>query len=88
MPDEVLLKTREIGNLSKPSARDYRSVKSWLINHKPVVNAEWEYILRKEDVVSLRDGRESTGFDSFVERALSFVDAVFQKMNCYLVRVS
>lgn len=79
--DEVLMKAREITSLQRPSDRDYRSVKRWVHGTKPIVADEEEFIHCKEDLVTLRHGRECAGFDGFMETLL-------QKTNCRLIRVS
>lgn len=79
--DEVLAKTRELTSLQKPSDRDYRSVKRWVDGNRPLVVDEEESIHCKEDLITLRRGRECAGFDGFMEMLL-------QKTNCRLIRVS
>lgn len=48
---------------------------------RPLLKADSEFIYRKEDLVTLRPGRESAWLDSSVERLLSL-------FHCNLVRVS
>jgi hypothetical protein len=79
MSDEMLLKTKEMNSLQRPSKRDYRSVVNWFDSHKPLVTGEAAYIQRKEDIVTLRSGREGTGFDGLIERGLSGLDNFFTK---------
>lgn len=67
--------------MQKPTSRDYESIKNWLLDVQPLVQSEIAYILRKEDIVTLRKGRESAAFDSFVERMLSRLDE-FLKHRC------
>ncbi len=55
-------------------------MRTWFHNVKPVVEDEENYIKIREDIVSLRHGREWAGFDGFVEYML-------HKLNCELVRV-
>lgn len=86
--DEALLKTREVSSLQRPSRKDYKSVKSWFMNHEPVVQGEWKHLLRKEDVITLRTGRECAGFDGFVEYVLQYLDACLTRYRCHIIRVS
>jgi hypothetical protein len=79
--DELLIKTKELVALQRPSNRDYRSVRHWIHNVAPLVSEEQDYILWKEDIITLRHGREWAGFDGLVEELL-------HKMDCRLVRVS
>ncbi|KAK3629620.1 hypothetical protein LTR56_017925 [Elasticomyces elasticus] len=67
--DNVLLTTRKIHGLQRPSDRDYMA-----------------FIKRKEDLITLRDGRESAGFDGFVERCLRGADYVLSRWcHCNIV---
>ncbi|KAA6412628.1 MAG: hypothetical protein FRX48_03620 [Lasallia pustulata] len=77
--DEVLMKTRELTSFQRPSDRDYRSVRRWLHGNKPLIPDEEEFIHCKEDLITLRSGRECAGFDGFVESLL-------QKTNCKLIK--
>lgn len=70
--DELLVKTRALNAFQRPSKRDYLNLRTWFFNVKPLNNAsEEEFIKRKEDLVSLRHGREWSGFDGFVEACIS-----------------
>lgn len=77
--DEILVKARELNAFQKPSNRDYKSVRTWFYNEKPLVEAEQEFIQRKEDIVTLRLGREWAGFDGLIESML-------RKLDCKLIR--
>jgi polyphosphate kinase 2 (PPK2 family) len=63
----------------QPSKRDYRSVRRWFNNLQPLVDEEQDFIRCKEDLITLRHGRECAGFDGLVE-------SVVHKLNCRLVR--
>ncbi|KAF9694168.1 hypothetical protein EKO04_007775 [Ascochyta lentis] len=78
--DELLIKTREMNTLQRPSRRDYRSFRTWFYNVKPLGwQKEEEFIKRREDLVSLRHGREWSGFDGFIETCI-------RKMHCNLMQ--
>lgn len=79
--DEMLIKARELASFQHPSGRDYRSVRTWFYNVEPLVEKESEFIYRKEDVISLRSGREWSTFDGWIESTL-------RKFDCALLRVS
>ncbi|KAF1977066.1 hypothetical protein BU23DRAFT_596575 [Bimuria novae-zelandiae CBS 107.79] len=69
--DEVLIKARTLDSFQKPSDRNYRSVRRFHYNHKPLMDAETEPIRSKEDTVSLRNsGREGGSFDGGLEKAI------------------
>lgn len=78
--DEVLIKTRTLESFQKPSDRNYRSVRRYCHNVKPLMDAEMESIRCKEDVVSLHNGREWASFDGGVETMISQMDHLLQKM--------
>jgi hypothetical protein len=66
----------------RPSKRDYRSFRTWFWNETPLASErEEEFIKRKEDLISLRNGREWGGFDGFVED-------VIRKFHCPFIHVS
>ncbi|KAF2734548.1 hypothetical protein EJ04DRAFT_493232 [Polyplosphaeria fusca] len=76
--DEVLLKARELNSFQRPSSRDYRSVRRWFFREKPLSYArEEEFIKRKEDLISLRQGREWALFDGYVENIIRFFHCKF-----------
>jgi hypothetical protein len=78
--DEVLIKARTLESFQKPSDRDYRSVRRYHHNFKPLMDGEMESIRSKEDIVSVSSGRERAAFDGGVETLISRVDGVLKKM--------
>ncbi len=69
-------------SLNKPADRDHLSVLNFLENGyeenggqplRPLMEADSEFIYRKEDLVTLRPGRESAWLDAFVERLLKMI---------------
>ncbi|OQN97837.1 hypothetical protein B0A48_16147 [Cryoendolithus antarcticus] len=64
--DDLLLKSKRMSLLQKPSARDWESVRDWIMDNKPLVNEEQDFILRKEDIVTLHTGREGAMFEGLV----------------------
>jgi hypothetical protein len=83
----MLLRAKEVARLQRPSNRDWRSVKHWILEKAPLVQREQQFILRKEDLVTLRSGREGAGFESLVERMLSNTDRLLQSYGCNLIQV-
>ncbi|KAF2199207.1 hypothetical protein GQ43DRAFT_376818, partial [Delitschia confertaspora ATCC 74209] len=66
--DEILMKARNLNTFQRPSRRDYRNIRIWFWNEKPLCyEPEAEYIRRKEDLLTIRHGREWAGFDSLIE---------------------
>jgi hypothetical protein len=66
--DEIIVKTRELNAFQRPSKRDYRSLRTWFQNKKPLsYEREARFVMRKEDLITLRHGRERAGFDGWIE---------------------
>ncbi|KAL8819996.1 MAG: hypothetical protein Q9223_001701 [Gallowayella weberi] len=77
---ELLLKAHQLKSLEKPSARDYRSVLHYMENDGgQMYEKEMSWIYDKEDLVSLRPGRENAWLDGMLERLLKLC-------RCRLVR--
>ncbi|KAF2714167.1 hypothetical protein K504DRAFT_498936 [Pleomassaria siparia CBS 279.74] len=72
--DQVLIKARELEAFQKPSDRNYRSVRRYHHNTKPLMDAEMDSIRSQEDTVSLRSGREWASFDGGVETLIGQLD--------------
>jgi hypothetical protein len=69
--DEILIKARELNAFQKPSSRDYSSLRAWFDNEEHLSSvAESEFVRRKEDLITLRQGREWAGFDGWVESSI------------------
>ncbi|KAI9857215.1 MAG: hypothetical protein M1813_008577 [Trichoglossum hirsutum] len=77
--DEFISKAKNIASLQQPSKRDYQSVRRWFKNQQPLVDEEQDFIRCKEDLITLRHGRECAGFDGLIER-------IVQKMNCRFIK--
>lgn len=77
----LLISAQALTSLNKPSSGEYKSVEAFINNVKPCHDAEHSFIYRKEDLVTLRPGREHAWLDSSVERLLTIC-------NCKPVQVS
>jgi len=77
--DEVLINVRRLESFQKPSDRDYRSVRRYYNNTKPLMDGEMESVRCKEDIVSISNGRERAAFDGGVETLIGQVDGTLQK---------
>jgi hypothetical protein len=78
--DKVLIKARQLESFQKPSDRNYRSVRRYYHNTKPLMDAEMDSIRSKEDTISLHNGREWASFDGGVETMIGQVDRGLQKV--------
>lgn len=61
--------------LSKPSSSEWTSVANFIDNEKPLVRDQRNFILRKEDLITLRPGREYAWLDSFIEKLLRWCNS-------------
>jgi hypothetical protein len=66
--------------LNRPASRDYKSVKNYFDNEAPLCEDE-RYIYHKEDIITLKPGRENAWLDGIVERIL-------QRFTCAPVKAS
>ena len=64
------MKTQDIVRLHKPSDRDYQSVRNWFSREQPIVENEQDFVERREDIVTLRQGRECAIFRAAIENIL------------------
>ena len=78
--DEVLIKARTLESFERPSDRNYRSVRRFHHNTKPLMDAEMDAIRSKEDIISLHNGREWAAFDGGVETVIGRADRILQKV--------
>ena len=81
MPAELVLKAEQLKSLNQPSTRDYRSVLHFMENDGgQLCEDESAFIYDKEDLITLRPGREYAWLDGMVERVL-------QVFRCRLIIV-
>ena len=86
---ELLLQAQQLVSMNKPAARDQQSVQYFLENGslvdgqsiRPLLQGDTEFVYHKEDLITLRPGRESAWLDALVERLLK----VF---HCLAIQVS
>ena len=64
---DLLRDARDLESFNRPTSREHRSVWNWLRNCQPVFGAEQEFIACKEDLITLRSGREHAWLDSMIE---------------------
>ncbi|KAK7936734.1 uncharacterized protein PG986_015172 [Apiospora aurea] len=68
--DDWVIKAQQMVSLNKPAERDSKSVEAQLFDRKLLVDEERGFIYQKEDLITLRDGREMAVLDSFTERLI------------------
>lgn len=66
---------------NRPAPTDYQSVGRYMDNRKPLSEEEASWIYHKEDMITLRPGREHAWLDDVVEGLLKLC-------HCKLIQVS
>lgn len=84
-PAEILLKARALKAVDRPSNRDYQSVMSFMeADEGQLYEAEMDFIYEKEDLVTLRPGRDHGWLDVLVERFLLYFRCRFLIVRLFL----
>jgi hypothetical protein len=68
--DELLLNAQQLAAANRPPDRDYNSVANFVHHKKPLLQGDDDFIYNKEDLITLRPGRESAWLDTTVEKIL------------------
>jgi hypothetical protein len=68
--DELLLNAQQLAASNRPPERDYNSVANFVRHKKPLLQGDDDFIYNKEDLITLRPGRESAWLDAMVEKVL------------------
>jgi hypothetical protein len=67
--------------LNRPSQSEYNSVDNYIHNTQPLRKEEQAWIQCKEDLITLRPGREHAWLDTIIEHLLRW-------MHCGLIEVT
>jgi len=87
--DALLLNAQQLAAANRPPERDYNSVANFIQHKKPLMEGDDDYIYNKEDLITLRPGRESAWLDATVERMLKlFPRNAVKFVFCSKVRIS
>ncbi|KAH7330214.1 hypothetical protein BKA65DRAFT_565359 [Rhexocercosporidium sp. MPI-PUGE-AT-0058] len=68
--DELLLNAQQLTAANRPPRRDYNSVANFVMYKKPLMQGDDDFIYNREDLITLRPGRESAWLDATVEKVL------------------
>jgi hypothetical protein len=68
--DALLLNAQQLAASNRPPERDYSSVANFVRHKKPLMEGDGDFIYNKEDLITLRPGRESAWLDATVEKVL------------------
>ena len=80
-PADLLQKAHAMVAMGRPTSSEYRSVENYINNEMPLVEDELQSYYCKEDLVSLRPGREHAWLDASIETTL-------RRLNCKFIEVS
>lgn len=69
-PATLVASSQQLMASNRPSASEWRSVYTYINHNKPLVNEELEYIQYKDDLITLRPGRDHAWLDNSIERVL------------------
>jgi hypothetical protein len=69
---------QELVGLNRPAQADFKSVQNYITTNQPLVQEEQSWITCKEDLITLRPGRERAFLDAGIEHIL-------KRCNCWLV---
>jgi hypothetical protein len=71
---------QSLTSCNRPSSGEHRSVRNFVNYRQPLVPSEQKFIYCKEDLITLRPGREHAWLDSSMEKVLKW-------MRCDLIEV-
>ncbi|PVI01372.1 hypothetical protein DM02DRAFT_727910 [Periconia macrospinosa] len=79
----LLATSQQMLSFAKPAEADRQNIGMYLHNRKPLRKDECEWVQHKEDLITLKPGREDSWLDGVVESALKlfhcrFIDFVFR----------
>lgn len=77
----VLTSAQHLEASNRPSASEYNAVRMYLRNNKPLVDEEMEYLQYKEDLITLRPGRDHAWLDRRIERSIHILQRPFPFIN-------
>ena len=66
----MLAAAQQLHSFHKPGSAEYESVINYMENERPVHEDELAYVYCKEDLITLRQGREHAWLDRAVETLL------------------
>lgn len=77
----MLTSAQSLQACNRPTASEYRSVRNYLIGNAPLHHREQEFIQHKEDLITLRPGRDHAWLDRKIEQTLQVLHRPFPWLN-------
>jgi hypothetical protein len=68
-----MILAQQLVSFNKPATCDYQSVVNYMDYYKPLIAKDAQWINTKEDLVTLRAGREHAWLDSGIEHLLKWM---------------
>lgn len=80
---DLLNASQKMLSFAKPAEADRQNLGMYLHNRKPLMEDEWEWVQHKEDLITIKSGREHAWLDGVVEFTLKsihcrFIDFLFR----------
>lgn len=66
----LMKQARDLHGMNRPSRRDHNSVSNYFYNQAPLAAPDAEFLQHKEDLISIRPGREHAWLDDCVDAML------------------
>ena len=79
----ILLQAQQLVAFNKPAARDLVSVVNYIDAEQPLCGPDRRFVFEKDDLVTLRPGREHAWLDALVEKALRISPIFVQASQPY-----
>ncbi|TGO63760.1 hypothetical protein BCON_0011g00470 [Botryotinia convoluta] len=79
--DELLLRSQHVNAMNRRADSDYRSVERYIFDKKPLVDEGQGFIYEKNDLITLREGREGAYLDTMTERFLQIFHCAFLQVQ-------
>ncbi|CZS93270.1 uncharacterized protein RAG0_03637 [Rhynchosporium agropyri] len=73
----LLAAARDLATFNRPPTRDFESVRSYFDEETPLSSKKERYIYRREDLITLKPGRENAWLDVLVERFMQNIPLRF-----------
>ncbi|CZT48711.1 uncharacterized protein RSE6_09452 [Rhynchosporium secalis] len=73
----LLSAARDLATFNRPPTRDFESVRSYFDEETPLSSKKERYIYRREDLITLKPGRENAWLDVLVERFMQNIPLRF-----------
>ncbi|KAI9892929.1 MAG: hypothetical protein M1814_000813 [Vezdaea aestivalis] len=82
--DELVDRIERASHRKPPSDRNFTSLFNWIWNEKPVINQEFEFVFRKDDLVAIKEDADETWLDDSVANFLNAIPGPIVKVTILL----